>query len=461
PADICLYGGAAGSGKSYALLLDALAQCINYPSHMAGIVRREATMMDKPGAVVDTCAGMIRFIPEARMVKSPRPCVTFDNNSKILFFGMKNEADVDSIHGAQMNYIGVDEATQMTKRQIMYLLSRNRGLNGAPCMLRMTCNPDPESFLREWVDWYLDPEGFPIKAKSGILRYFAQSKGETIWGNNRDEVAKKANLDPHLVLSFSFIPADITDNVDLMRRDKGYLASLEGQSEVDRMRLRYGNWNIKETAGQYFKPHYFKIIDRKEMPELIAVTRGWDLASSEGSGDHTASIKMGRDAHNNFYIMDMDFVQYSPFKVDELMMARAKEDGNECVVRVPQDPGQAGRAQMAHIRRNLVGYVVRSRAMTTAKESRARPMSSAAEQGLIHIIRAPWNETFLAHAEAFPPVFNSPDIIDAAVEAFEELTTNVDTESNIADAAPISLGDNNTFHRSDFFTFGGVDNWQR
>ena len=423
---------------------------------MAAIVRRESTMMEQPGAVVDVCQQLIEDIPGARMTRSPRALASFPNGSKISFFGLKNEDDTKNIQGAQINYIGVDEATQMTKKQIMFLLSRNRGYNGAPCMVRLTCNPDPESFLREWVDWYLDTEGFPIKEKSGLLRYFTHYQGQTVWGNSRDEAARRGHTDKNNVTSFSFIPAKIDDNKDLLKNNNEYRQSLESQSEVERMRFLHGNWNIRNNSGNFFKPSYFDIVDLKEVPELVATARGWDLASTEGSGDHTASILMGRDDNNNFYIMDMDFVQYSPAKVQDLMLQRARQDGPNCIIRCPQDPGQAGKSQMAHLRRVMAGYTIRSRVMNRNKEIRASALSSAAENRMIKIVRGSWNETFLAHAEAFPPTFNSPDIIDATVEAFEELTANFENHKSMVATSPIKLGGQMGFSNGGKFRFGGI-----
>ena len=175
----------------------------------------------------------------------------------------------------------------------------------------------------------------------------------------------------------------------------------------------------------------------------MKVCRGWDLAGTEEDKDKknkepaaTAGVQIARDVHGIFYILDVQYERISPGAVENLIKRMATQDGLRCTIRLPQDPGQAGKAQIVHFSKLLMGYTFKTRVMTGDKVTRAGPFSSMCEYGRVKVVRAKWNDNFFNHLEEFPPEVGSPDIVDAAVEAFHQLTTG---GKNVKSVAPVSI----------------------
>ncbi|WP_298958736.1 phage terminase large subunit [uncultured Methylobacterium sp.] len=152
--------------------------------------------------------------------------------------------------------------------------------------------------------------------------------------------------------------------------------------------------------------------------------RAWDLAASvprPGSEPaYTAGAKLGRAPDGHLYLADMRRDRLSPGGVERLILATAAEDGPECRVFLPQDPGQAGKAQAQYLVRRLAGYDARATPESGDKATRAQPVSAQAEAGNLHLVAGPWNDAFLDEAALFP---NGAflDQIDALSRAFSAL----------------------------------------
>lgn len=439
PADIVVYGGAAGGGKSYSLLLDPL-RYIHNPNFGAVIFRRTYPEIKKEGGLWDEASKL--YLPLGARPRESDISFTFPSGAVISFAHLQYEKNIYSWQGAQVPYFGFDELTHFSSRQFWYLLSRQRNVSGIPNLCRATCNPDPDSFVRKLIDWWIDKNGFAVRKKSGVIRWFVRVEDELVWADTRQELIKQFG-EKAQPKSFTFIASSLQDNKILMRNDPSYLATLESLPKVDRERLLSGNWNIRPAAGLYFKKQWFEVIDHNLLPPMIKVCRGWDLAGTESDKNHagaepaaTAGVKIGRDVNGNFYILDLKYDRVSPLAVERMIKNCASQDGVKCKIRLPQDPGQAGKAQVAHFAKILAGYEFRTRIMTGDKVTRAGPFSSMCEYGRVKVVRAPWNETLFNHLEEFPPEVGSPDIVDAAVEAFHELTTG---SKNVKNVIPVSI----------------------
>lgn len=426
PADIVIYGGAAGGGKSFSLLLDPL-RYIHHKEFGAVILRRTYGEIKKEGALWDEANKL--YGPLGAKARESDLSFKFPSGARISFHHLQHEKDIYGWQGSQVPYIGFDELTHFTPRQFWYLQSRQRNVTGIPNLMRGTTNPDPDSFVRYLIDWWIDPNGYPISQRSGKIRWFVRVDDDLKWADSREELLKR--YPKHLPRSFTFIAAKLADNQILMQKDPGYLSSLLNMPTVDRGRLLEGNWNIRPVSGLYFKRSYFEIIKPENVPAMTRVCRGWDLAGSPEKKDKndaeqpaaTAGVKLGRDASNNIYVMNLQYDRVPPMQVERMVVNCATQDGQACTIRLPQDPGQAGKAQIAHFAKLLLGYHFKSRVMTGDKITRAGPFSSACENGKVFIVEGNWNETFLNHLEQFPPEIGSPDIVDATVEAFHELTS--------------------------------------
>jgi predicted phage terminase large subunit-like protein len=127
-----------------------------------------------------------------------------------------------------------------------------------------------------------------------------------------------------------------------------------------------------------------------------------------------------RDSAGIFYIEHVERFQASPEKVERAILNMARSDGQATLVRLPQDPGQAGKAQAQYLARQLAGFNIRTKRVTGDKVTRAAPASAQAEAGNIKIVRGPWNEAFLSEVENFPGG-GKDDQVDALSDCIEEL----------------------------------------
>ena len=256
PADIAIYGGAAGGGKTYALLLEVLRH-INNPAFGAVIFRRQATQIMAEGGLFDNAVTMYSALG-AKVKQSPMPMIVFPGGAKVSFRHLQLERDVYAWQGSQIALLAFDELTHFSEAQFFYMLSRNRSTCGVRPYVRATCNPDVDSWVASFISWWIDQgTGYAIPGRSGVLRYFFRSEGDIAWGSSVDDLAEKfagqPEFKPTLVKSVTFIASSVHDNKALLSADPGYLANLYGLSLVEKERLLKGNWKIRPAAGLYFR----------------------------------------------------------------------------------------------------------------------------------------------------------------------------------------------------------------
>ena len=208
-----------------------------------------------------------------------------------------------------------------------------------------------------------------------------------------------------------------------MERDPGYRANLAALSTVDRERLLSGNWKIRPAAGEYFRRSWFPVVNAA--PAEARRIRGWDLAGglaeTGARPDWTAGVRLARDRDGIFYVEHVERLQGSANDVERAIRNLAQSDGTQVSIALPQDPGQAGKAQAQSLTRLLSGYRVKSRPVTGSKTVRAMPFSAQAEAGNVKLVAGPWNADFLSELENFP-AGRHDDQVDAACEAFNALT---------------------------------------
>lgn len=184
----------------------------------------------------------------------------------------------DKYRGQQFSYIGIDELPQMSFQKFKFLMTCNRNTYGIKSRIIGTCNPDPYSWLRIFIDWYLDKDGYVIPERSGKIRYFysaSENVEETIWGNSPEEVYAQCKDDidkrwkpeydalgydkkSFSIKSFSFLKADLKYNKVLLTHDTNYLANLMNQPESVKSRELDGCWNPHEVGDDLIKVSHFE-----------------------------------------------------------------------------------------------------------------------------------------------------------------------------------------------------------
>lgn len=163
-----------------------------------------------------------------------------------------------------------------------------------------------------------------------------------------------------------------------------------------------------------------------QMPEsgpgqMVHTARGWDLAASKSSrASYTVGCKLGLDAEGRIWILDVVRAQATPFEVEQMMRAAAKKDSPDTVQDLPQDPGQAGKAQKAALARVLQGHMVRFSPETGSKETRAQALAAQAEAGNLFVVDAPWTEDLIDEFATFLRGAHD-DQVDAASRAYARL----------------------------------------
>ncbi|TQI72921.1 putative phage terminase large subunit-like protein [Bosea sp. AK1] len=425
PADIAIYGGAAGGGKTWALLMEPLRHVSN-SDFGAVFFRRNLTQVRNEGGLWDESEKLYPHLNAAPR-SAPDLSWTFPSGAGVAFAHLEHDKTIYNWQGSQIPLICFDELTHFSAKQFWYMLSRNRSMCGVRPYVRATCNPDADSWVAEFISWWIDPEtGFAIADRAGVLRWFIRIGDTIIWANSPEELAHHTNPltgEPIPPKSVTFIPAKLSDNALLMAADPGYLANLMAQPTVERERLLGGNWKIRPAAGLLFKRGWCEVVDIVPA-KVVRWMRGWDLAGTpkiEGNDpDATAGTKIGILSDGRYIVGHHTSDWLSPSGVETLIKNTASDDGREAHISLPQDPGQAGKSQVQNLTKMLSGYVVRSSPESGDKVTRFSPFSAQAEAGNVLVLRGSWNEKWFSALEAFPEAAHDDDA-DSTSRAFNAL----------------------------------------
>ena len=203
-ADIAIYGGAAGGGKTYALLLEPLRH-IHNPDFRGVTFRRTYKQVEAPGGLWDESTKLYTLLG----AKSKRRELewVFESGAQLKFAHLQHEDNVYDWQGSQIPFIAFDELTHFSRSQFFYLLSRNRSTCGIRPYIRATCNPDAASWVAEFIAWWIDEDtGYPIPERAGKIRWFLRRGDALIWSSDRQELVDRYGTAPK---SVTFIPAKL------------------------------------------------------------------------------------------------------------------------------------------------------------------------------------------------------------------------------------------------------------
>jgi predicted phage terminase large subunit-like protein len=408
-ADMVFYGGAAGSGKSFSLILDPL-RYVHNPGYTCINFRRTFPELEGAGGIIEIARETYAGIAPKPVYTSHK--FTFPSGATIRYSHLSEEKDIYSHQSSQYCQINFDELTHFTEKQFWYLFSRNRSTCGLKPTVRAGFNPDPDSFVKTMIEWWLDDNGFAIPARSGVIRYFKRdpATGQLNWFDKPTEGA----------ISFTFIPAKLSDNQILTTADPGYAARLNALHPVDRERLLNGNWNVRPVAGNFFPRHCWRFVE-SEPDGITRRVRAWDRAATASiEADATAGFLLGiKD--QTIYILDGIHVRDNPNEIKNLIRRTAEADGHETQIALFQDPGSAGKYEAQDTAGFLMGFNVsiESTSSTGGKINFAKPLSAQALAGNVVLVRGRWNNDFINEAEMFPEG-KYDDQIDSASLAFKK-----------------------------------------
>lgn len=437
PADVVFFGGAAGGGKTYALLIEPLRHITSVKGFGCVIFRRESPQITAEGGPWDTAGEMYRPLG-ARVRQSPILDWRFPPyGNSIRFSHMQHETDRFSWDGSQIPLIEFDQLESFARKQVFYMFSRSRSACGVRPYIRGSYNPVPADdpvggWIHEFVAWYLDDNGeYPDPAKAGVIRWFVNLNDTLHWYDSRETaVSAHPNIPP---LSFSFIPSSVYDNKILLARDPDYLAKLHGLGYVEQERLLRANHKIREAAGKVYNRGWYEIIDALPA-DVVKVVRFWDLAATARAaktGAATAGVKMAITRSKQYIVMDCREEHFGPSQTDSLLINTATQDGKETAVRWEEEGGASGKRDSRYIARLLSGFDARGVRPTGDKLTRGRAFAAQSYAGNVKLLRGPWNDTWLNHMHAIPDGARW-DIHDGTVGSFNELQIPEPQQSHVS-----------------------------
>ena len=474
--DFILCGSGAGTGKTLGLLLKH-SRFINVKGYRGTIFRRTLAMATKSGSLVDDAMNVYPLFGGK-----------FNQTSKRWAFPSGATVDISHIHredtkqdykGAQIPGLSFDELTDFTESQFWFMFSRNRSVSGVKPFVLATCNPDPNSWVKKLVEWFLDKnQEYPDPEKTGVIRYFyrkdddlewdlsydnlfkryveqkslkdATFKGESLgkfairlgkdWvkANSINALVKKIKSDEYLkrnipITSFTFLPGSIYENEALLDANPEYLARLENLHPVEREQLLKGNWKINYEAGTIFDRAWFDIIEQDELPDLeqSVIIRFWDFAATGKEqatkrSSYTAGCKMAKISDDLYIILDLITTQIKGGEIENLVQHTADLDGTQVFVRAEKEGGSSGKILEEQFEDNLREKGIDYEAVSPqgSKLQRALPLATASHKRKIKLLRASWNDDFLNAVTKFDGVTTQPlisDAIDATDGAYNEL----------------------------------------
>ena len=438
-ADICIYGGAAGGGKTFGLLLEVLRHK-NNKNFNALIFRRDYNQVTSPGGLWDSSKKIYSYVKGCYPLKTPKLHWTFPSGASVNFAHLGSDEDRLSWQGSQITMLGFDELTHFSEYQFFYMLSRNRTDSGISPYIRATCNPDADSWVAGFISWWIDQEtGYPVPDRSGKVRWMVRINEVIHWYDSIEEAVKAAvesgieeREAARMPKTVTFIASTLQDNKILMANDPGYLANLLALSLVERERLLKGNWKIKAAAGLMFKRTKVNILE--VLPtDVILWARGWDLAATsedeDGNPAYTAGVLIGKRRNGRYIVADVINRRLDSAEVRELIKMTCIADRakyGKVTTRLPQDPGQAGKAQAQSFLKFLSGFIVKILPESGDKVTRAEPFSAqwlgleGMDKGNVDVLAAGWNEEYFNQLESFPQS-KFKDMVDASSSAFGEI----------------------------------------
>ncbi len=269
-SDITIFGGSRGGSKSFSLLMESLKDIYN-PYYNSILLRNEKDdLLD----LINT--SYILYGQMGQYNKSISDMTWyFKNGGKLKFSYLADSYDdfKKRFQGKQYSFIGIDEITHCSYEKFKYLITCNRNAYGIRNRFYGTCNPDSDSWVRKFIDWWIGEDGLPIDERDGIIRYCfmeGDSPDSIYWGNTPEEVYNQCKhiIDPlwkdayeelgfnkvtMYVKSVTFIQGRLEENIKLIASDPNYAANLSQQNEEQRARDLEGNWNFKATGDDLIK----------------------------------------------------------------------------------------------------------------------------------------------------------------------------------------------------------------
>lgn len=473
-ADFILLTGGRSSGKTELIVMADLLFA-NDPNYRSVKFRRTYKQLTRAGGLWQKAGAQYKFF-KAKPNKSDLKYV-FPSGSEVAFSYCDTMADAESWRGSELSMIAYDEINHHDWEQISMLQTCLRSQADMSSMMIGTCNPDEQSWVFQLFlkDYYIGEDGFPIEERNGDIRYYIIDPVTErpvfhhtldFFEENYPEIIRPVNpvtgeemyVEPK---RFCFFSLCIWDNPVAQRLNPKYVAELVALPPYKRDTQLFGNWKAKAEKSKMFKRSFLRGlgdhpeygVEDVQLPDNRVTCRAYDLAYTEPSQanrypDYTASIKIHRCSRGYYYLDGgwhpelHDTVKGSKedkvlgrFRKnvgirDEWMLKQAHYDGNKTIIVLPK-ASASGKAEFEQLKVMFVneGFKVVGAAtgnVAGAKSLRFSPFCSAAEQGLVFILK---------------DTFKSSHTLELFLEELEHMEEGFKSSSKIKDDWTDSVGD--------------------
>lgn len=324
---VCFGGGILGGGKTFGAVL-ATAEPSLDPNWRGLFLRNNLDDAKSAGGLLDTFKEAYGDSIQIRTADMPR--VVFPSGAYVDVTHVADQS-VETIlrrfKGRQYDMIYFDELSNFTWDCFKTILSRNRGKSAYAGKCIATTNPERECWIRPFIDWYIDDEGFVMEERSGVVRYFYMMGGnvtDVVWADTPEEVYNlcKADIDKKLdkvygfmkgrdkwmsmIKSFSFYLGKMSENKEMLEANPDYIGSIamSGGAEADKLLL--GNWNVSSK-------------DEENLVLSSAEANSIFTNDPQQNGDKWITVDLADSGTNNFLqivwngldIIDIDIAPYT------------------------------------------------------------------------------------------------------------------------------------------------------
>lgn len=423
-ADIVIYGGAAGGGKTFGIIL-----CPTYFFHLDGvngaIFRREFTDLVKPGAIWGEAKKVYNQLGFKE--NNARMQYQFKPNSYLKFSGLQYDNSVYSWQGAQLDFLAFDELTHFSSFQFWYLVARMRSVSGKiKPYCRASCNPEP-GWVYDLLKWWIDDAGFPIPERSGVIRWFYRIGDEMRWFDSEEEARidiKRHDLKLHQPLSLTFIPATLNDNQILLKNNPGYYAALSQLPEDERSKLLDGCW-LYRPQGKLFKARDFNhfVINPRDVDFRIVTV---DTAASEKTSADYTVMQIWSRSENRIFLESQTRGRFDYNTQLNLLLNICNTQNIQYII---LEEASTGVVLTQHMR-NKVTIPMLTIKRTKSKYNRGYLTQGYVESGYVYLNPgADYFNDFISEISAFSPENKNKynvhdDQVDCMMDAIEQLLIN-------------------------------------
>lgn len=271
------------------------------------------------------------------------------------YFDMSYQEFDDKYRGQQFAYIGIDEMPQMSFEMFKFLMTINRNTNGVRSQILFTCNPDPLSWLRKFLDWYIGKEdtiysdgkkhperkGLIIPERDGKIRYFYSPDNNVnniVWGNTPHEVYLQCKdmidsawddsllkygytKETFAIKSFAFVKAELLDNKALIAKDVNYISALLNQPPEVRARELEGNWDVVRSGDDMIQAYHLDACFHNAQMLGDKVRRASCDVAGDGGDNCVTWLKIGE------HVADVFVTRRDPYSTVQSIKSKLQEWG--------------------------------------------------------------------------------------------------------------------------------------